>query len=167
MSIETRAQRHRTRSRRRLVVIATLGAFVLLAVGGVAVWSRDSWRDEAMSSSVFPDVSGEGWADTPSADGWGSGSGPDASSTAPTPATPGPGTASVDPARATPSQVPTIRAPQPAASSAPATTVTTAPTATSTPRQTGKGRHKPKPTQPPRPSSTTSPDSGCLLLVIC
>lgn len=175
MSTEFRSSTPGSKSRRKLVIAAVLAAVALLATGGVAYWSGDSWSDEAMASSGFPGLPGGDWAGTTSDDGWGPAESSDETSATGTPSagqqtSTRPATAVVDPASAPTSSVPTVTAPAPSASRAttppaPSSTAAPSPTVTSTP-----GNPKPKPTKKPHPSSTPSPTStsgGCVLLVIC
>ncbi|KJK11781.1 hypothetical protein UB45_11045 [Terrabacter sp. 28] len=173
------------RRRRRVVIAAALAAFALLATGAVALWSGDSWRDEAMSAGVFPDVPGSDFAETPSEDGWGtSDDTADAPGTSSTAATPGTSstqahaTAVVQPASDATSTVPTTRAPAPDPTStstvapppapAPTSPAPSSSTAAPSPSPT-KGGPKPKPSSPkPTPTSSPTPsDGGCFLLIIC
>jgi hypothetical protein len=160
MSIESRSQRHRPKPRRHLVVAAALVAFAVLAAVGVALWPGDSWRDQAIAG-LFPAPPAGGW-DSPTDSVSAPGAVPTVGATG--------DAATVVPARATQSVIPTRSAPRPAppptsaraTSPVPVTTTAPSPTATN-----GKGRHKPKPS-PGKPSPTTSQNAqGCLLGIIC
>ncbi len=168
------------RSNRRLVLLlSALAAIVLAGVGGVALFSGNSWRDEAMSSGVFPSLPGSEFSNTATDEPWWTSSDAPSSSAATASRA---ATATIVPATATAtataasdpsaSAVPTSTAPAPSTTQAPP-----APPSTGTPSPSST--HGPKPKPHPKPSSSTPPappsptpsptssDPGCWLIIIC
>lgn len=175
MSFDSGARPPRA-NRRLVLLLSALAAIVLAGVGGVALFSGDSWRDEAMSSGVFPNLPGSEFSSTETDEPWWTTSGDASSSPSAVTTTAPDGTVTIVPATApattsSTSAVPTstVPAPVPTTTQAPSQTGTPTPSPSST---KGPGP-KPKPTKstpPPPPSPTPSPTSskpGCWLLIIC